>query len=125
MRVGNDKIIFSPSQSARNDQAENFPNCPKKFKHEDISRVPKIIGQNKKISKCPKFFSIRTFLECPIFLGRNEKFNVYDFPTHAKISKVAQFFSKHHGIKVWRIFLSTRFVEFPKLSAEMRNFQPL
>jgi hypothetical protein len=42
--VGNDKIIFSPSQSARNDQAEIFPNCPKIFKHEDISRVPKMFG---------------------------------------------------------------------------------
>jgi hypothetical protein len=67
----------------------------------NIYKVPIIIGQNKKISKCPNFLSIRTFPECPIFLGRNEKFNVYDFPTHAKISKIAQIFSKHPGIKVW------------------------
>ncbi len=102
--VGNNKIFFSPSQSARNDQAENFPKLPKYFQAWgyfqsaqnvwawmknifNIYKVPIIIGQNKKISKCPNFLSIRTFPECPIFLGGYEKFNVYNFPSHAKISK--------------------------------------
>jgi len=60
----------------------------------NIYKVPIIIEQNKNSYNAKKF-QASGFSECPIFFGQEWKKNIYNFPKQAKISKIAQKFSKH------------------------------
>jgi hypothetical protein len=82
--------------------------------------MPKIFGQKSKlfstfirclqllsiirIPKMPKFLKHWDFSDAQLFWVEMKKSNSYNFPKQAKISKIAQNFSKHLGKKSHEYF---------------------
>jgi hypothetical protein len=60
--------------------------------------VPIIIEQ--KIFKMPSFFLAPGCFQSVQFFWADKKINLYSFPSQAKISKIAQIFSKHIGKEI-------------------------